>query len=107
MGSKGYSRQEAEECALQYLYDERQEVFVAPVRINCKPDASPIDAFAIVNRAEGMLSDCVAPINGPVIDCDNGDVRKLQADLNRVWDNWISDFVSHAAIVDKEKEEEI
>ena len=65
LGYVGYTREQAAECARRYVSDH-EPAFVAPVWLDCKPGASPIDACELLERADELFADgpCGYPDDG-------------------------------------------
>ena len=103
MGTVGLEREDAADRARQYARDGYGPAQVAKVWIDVPPDGSPIDALAIIERAEEMYGDnipeVIVPEEGPIICCDKDDVEELQAGLDAVWHAWIAKHGTKAVFV--------
>jgi len=112
MGTIGLTREDAAERARQYARVwPKEPAQVARIWIDVPPGGSPIDALAVIERAEEMYGDnipeVIVPEDGPIISCDKDDVAELQAALDAVWNEWIAKHGTEAAFVADDEAEDV
>ncbi len=92
-----YSREEASSIARDHSEDDQEPYAIGLIESNVFFDCDPIDASEVLSRYE-MYWDSDPGMNlvedAEIVECDECDLKVLEARLNAVWKEWLCDQTS-------------